>query len=211
MDADDVAYPGRLREQVDFLTRIPEIGLAGSGVDLIWGGSGAHFSPEWHDHIVDTYLINNPFYHPTVMFRRKLFDDGIFWYDPDQSCDEDYELWGRIITQTKVANIRRSLIQYRIHGQNAQWDPRKHGAKTRALTGFCARVGLDDPGLVDALVEFQCSGFVRRGCYAVMKRHADRADAEGLPKLGWIHDALRREPGYAAFVAWHRRAVNWAT
>jgi glycosyltransferase involved in cell wall biosynthesis len=120
MDADDIAYPNRLTEQVRFLASIPDVGFVGSGVDQFWASSGSARSPQWHDHIVDSYLTNNPFYHPTIMFRRSLYEDGLYRYDENQVCDEDYELWGRLLTQTKAANIDASLLKYRIHAQNAQ-------------------------------------------------------------------------------------------
>jgi glycosyltransferase involved in cell wall biosynthesis len=209
MDADDIAYPNRLSEQVKFLTAIPEIGMAGSGADYIWGQSGSAISPKWHTEITDMYLVNNPFFHPTIMIRRSIYDSGLFRYDEDQSCDEDYELWGRLIPRVKVANIDKCLIQYRIHGNNAQWDPRKHSAKGRAIKGFCESYGIDSPALVEALVEFQCSQFVRPDCYRVMKDYALRAEKEDLPKLGWIHWAIVNKPGFAEFTRWFRRTKGW--
>jgi glycosyltransferase involved in cell wall biosynthesis len=209
MDADDIAYHNRFSEQVKFLTAIPEVGMVGTGADYIWGQTGSAISPKWHNEIADMYLVNNPFFHPTVMIRRSLWDDGLFRYDEDQTCDEDYELWGRLIPRVKVANIDKCLIQYRIHGNNAQWDPRKHRAKTRAIAGFCASYGIDSPELVDALVEYQCSQFIRHDSYRVMRDYALRAEKEDLPKLGWIHHAIVNEPGFAAFTRWFRAAKGW--
>lgn len=210
MDADDIAYPNRLTEQVRFLTSTADVGLVGSGVDEFWKGSGVGRSPLWHDRIINAYLTSNPFYHPTIMFRRTLFDAGHYRYDESQVCDEDYELWGRLLTRTKAANIDASLLRYRIHAQNAQWDPRKHRFKARAIKGFCAFYGVDDAALVEALVEFQCSNFIRIGGYEALRGYAERAEKLGVPRLGWIHDALLREPDFERFLAWFRRAKGWA-
>lgn len=235
MDADDIALPTRLAEQVQFFATQPEISLIGTGADLIWDGSGACRNPEWHEHIEDTYLVNNPFFHPTIMFRRELYDNGLYYYREDQVCEEDYELWGRLIGQTVCANLDASLLQYRIHGQNAQWDPRRHAAKTEALTAFCRDYGINDPSLVDALVEIQCSGFLRYPGYRILLDYAREVNAQRaaelieearmgpaqlaakrkkrqkrLPRLGWIHDALAQEESYADFQAWYRRARNWS-
>jgi glycosyltransferase involved in cell wall biosynthesis len=209
MDADDIAYPTRLSEQVRFLVSLPEVGMIGSGADYIWGQTGAARSPLWHYDVANMYLVNNPFFHPTVMVRRSLYDDGIFIYDESQTCDEDYELWGRLIPRTKVANIDKSLIQYRIHGNNAQWDPRKHKAKTRAIKGFCDGFGIKNDPLVEALVEFQCSQFIRYESYLVMRDYARKAVETEMPRLGWLHDAIVHEDSYAGFTNWFRRTKGW--
>lgn len=234
MDADDVCAPTRLEEQVNFLVRLPEVSLIGTGTELFWGGSGVCRSPQWHDHIEDHYLINNPFFHPTIMFRRELYDQGLYYYREDQVCDEDYELWGRLIPKVICANIDQTLLRYRIHNQNSQWDPRKHAAKTFAISEFCQAYGIDNPTLVDTLVEIQCSGFLRYEGYEVLldyARQVEARDAKQLlieaqlgrtplakggkvgekrwPKLGWIHDALVTQKSYADFQAWYRRTRGW--
>jgi glycosyltransferase involved in cell wall biosynthesis len=235
MDADDVAMPTRLAEQVHFFATQPEISLIGTGADLFWDNSGACRNPPWHPEIEDAYLINNPFFHPTIMFRRELYDNGIYYYREDQPCEEDYELWGRLIGQVVCANLDKSLLRYRIHGQNAQWDPRRHAAKTEALTAFCRDYGINNPALVDALVEIQCSGFLRYEGYKVLLDYGRQVEVhraeelaeearmgpaqlaakrklrkKRLPRLGWIHDALVRQKSYADFQAWYRSSRGWS-
>jgi hypothetical protein len=164
-----------------------------------------------HDHIIDAYLINNPFFHPTIMFRRALHDRGLFAYDETFPCDEDYELWGRLIPQIKCANLDQSSIRYRIHGQNTNLDPRKHTFKRKALRGFCESYGIADDVLVEALVDFQCGTFLRHTDYVVLREYANWATEAKLPKLGWIHEAIVREKSYPDFLTWFRTAKGWAT
>ena len=209
MDADDVAMPTRLAEQVRFFMCQPEVSLIGTGTDLFWGSSGVCRGPQWHDHIEDHYLINNPFFHPTIMFHRKLYDQGLYYYKEDQVCDEDYELWGRLIPKVKCANLDQSLLRYRIHNQNSQWDPRKHAAKAQAIQGFCQAYDIDNPSLVETLVELQCSGFLRYEGYQILVDYARHAVEAHLPKLGWIYDALLVEEDYASFQAWYRKTRGW--
>jgi glycosyltransferase involved in cell wall biosynthesis len=209
MDADDVAYPTRIADQVRFFATLPEVGLLGTGVDVFWARSDSHRSPLWHDHIANTYLINNPFFHPTVMFRRSLYDDGLFYYDETQIFEEDYELWGRLLRSTVCANMDKALLRYRVHDDNAQWDPRKHRAKAKALRGFCEAWEIADQSLIDALVEFQCSSFLRHDDYTVLRDYADRAERKNLPRLGWIHQALRRETDYKSFMSWYWDEKGW--
>jgi glycosyltransferase involved in cell wall biosynthesis len=211
MDSDDVAYKWRLHDQVHFLITNPEISLIGTGVDVFGDRAGSHRSPLLHDHIIDAYLINNPFFHPTIMFRRALHDRGLFAYDETFPCDEDYELWGRLIPQIKCANLDQSSIRYRIHGQNTNLDPRKHTFKRKALRGFCESYGIADDVLVEALVDFQCGTFLRHTDYVVLREYANWATEAKLPKLGWIHEAIVREKSYPDFLTWFRTAKGWAT
>ena len=136
MDSDDAAYKWRLHDQVNFLITNPEVSLVGTGVDVFGERVGSHRSPLSHQQIVDSYLVNNPFFHPTIMFRRKLYEQELFVYDESFPADEDYELWGRLIPKLTCANLDQSSIRYRIHGQNTNMDPRKHEYKSRALRRF---------------------------------------------------------------------------
>lgn len=210
MDADDIAYKWRLHDQVYFFITQPEISLIGTGADTFWNHEGTCRSPRWQYDIVNEFLVNNPFFHPTIMFRRKLFDKGAFYYDESQTCDEDYELWGRLIHDTVCANLDQSSIRYRIHGASWQWDPRKYRFKRKAIMGFCERYGIADDFFVDSLTEFQCSAFIRNDNYLCLRDYAREAEAKNLPKLGWIQDAIVREKNYVDFVTWFRRTKGWA-
>ena len=65
MDADDVALPTRLAEQVHFFATQPEISLVGTGADLFWDGSGACRNPQWHGLILGGVLEDAHDQHPT--------------------------------------------------------------------------------------------------------------------------------------------------
>ena len=211
MDADDIAYPSRLQDQVQFFVTHPDVSLVGTGVDAFWLHEGVYRSPLRHDDIVDHYLINNPFYHPTIMFRRELYESGLLRYDENQPCDEDYELWARVIPRTKCANMDQSSIRYRLHAGGAQWDPRKHRYKRQALQQFTSSYGIGSPELVEALVQLQCSGYIRPEEYVTLKRYAQAAEDKGLPKLGWLHPAILKERDYLDFTAWFRKTKAWTT
>ena len=63
--------------------------------------------------------------------------------------------------------------------------------------------------LIDALVEFQCGTFMRHETYEILHSYARRAEAQALPKLGWIHDAMIGETSYPSFQSWFRKAKGW--
>jgi glycosyltransferase involved in cell wall biosynthesis len=210
MDADDVAYFDRLTEQVNFLAAEPDVDLIGAGVDAFGDHVGAFRSPPNHEDILDEFLVNNPFFHPTIMFRRKLADQGLFRYDETHSFEEDYELWGRLIPRVRCANVPKSVIRYRIRANSTQWDPRKYRYKHRAIEAFCGSIGLNDDVLIDALAEFQCGSYIRHHHYLAMRNYALSAKDRQLPRLGWLHDALVSESSYAAFTHWFRMIKGWA-
>jgi hypothetical protein len=216
MDADDIAFNWRIEAQEKFLCDYPDVALVGSGAERFWESAGEARSPLWSDHIRDMYLVNNPFFHPTVMFSRHLVDSGIMRYDEQFKADEDYELWGRVIQSAITANMDCSTIRYRIHSTNGQRMPNKVANKKIALERFCKGEGIYTPELVDALTEFQVSAFVSPSVYSVLADYARTARAyddvpnqRPLPKLGWIQWAITELPTYADFMRWYYQAKNW--
>jgi glycosyltransferase involved in cell wall biosynthesis len=215
LDADDIALDWRIDAQYKFLSTHSDVDVVGSGAELFWNASGECRSPLWHDHIRDMYLVNNPFFHPTVMFRRHLFDSGLLRYDEKLSSDEDYELWGRLISSAKAANMDCSTIKYRIHETNNQRNPTKIHNKTIALERFCRTEGIYSAPLVDALAEFQVSSFITPTTYNILSIYARTAVANDAiaeqpwPKLGWIQWALTDKSNYEEFMVWYTQAKGW--
>lgn len=209
MDADDIAYKWRLNDQVRHFLANPEIDMIGTGVDAFGDHEAVYRSPFTHAQIYNEFLVNNPFFHPTVMFRRSLADRGMLRYDENHLFEEDYELWGRLLPQIQCANLDQSSIRYRIRANSTQWDPRKYRFKRNALLGFCKQVGLKDDVLIDALTEFQCGSFVRHHHYLALRDYALSTEETAMPRLGWIHDALVKEKSYSDFNGWFRSAKGW--
>lgn len=102
MDADDWSHPDRLRRQVEYLDRHPDVGVLGTRV--AFGGDrcaqrGYAAYVDWTnellrpDEIALNRFVESPFAHPSVIFRTSLvkrfggYRDGPF--------PEDYELWLR--------------------------------------------------------------------------------------------------------------------
>ena len=216
MDADDVAFNWRIDAQYRFLCEYSDIDLVGSGAEVFWEAHGKFRSPLWWDHIRDMYLVNNPFFHPTLMFRRGIVDRGIMRYDETFAADEDYELWGRLINQITTANMDCETIKYRIHGLNGQRHPRQLGHKKAALERFTKANNIYSAELVDALCEFQASGYVTPDQHAVLSEYARKAleydhlpPKQIWPKLGWVQWAFAELPTYKAFMEWYTEAKGW--
>ena len=198
-DPDDFMQDWRLRDQVIFLMERMDVDLVGGGA-IVFGLEDYRISPKTSDaEIKNEFLVGNPFLHPTIMFRRKLLDKGLFIYKGGLQTDEDYELWSRLLPKIKAANIPNDLIKYRIHSTNGQRNPGKKLVKKKAITQFLQAYDIDNDALATALAEYQCSRFLSPNAFAVMKEYAGKR-GKG-PKLGWLHERLAGAKSYINFIA----------
>jgi glycosyltransferase involved in cell wall biosynthesis len=119
LDADDVAEPQRLARQREVMLATPSLALLGSQAMAI--------TPDGHERgtvrrpldsasILWASLFDNPFIHPTVMFRASVVRDELGGfrteYDP---FSQDYDLWCRVMARHAVANLPDRLIRHRVH------------------------------------------------------------------------------------------------
>jgi glycosyltransferase involved in cell wall biosynthesis len=132
MDADDVSMPERLAIQVDFLERNPAIGIVGSQACTI-DKEGKRIRealplPWTHEDCLRTIIRRSPLVHPSVMVRASVMEP----YAEDFRVAEDYELFSRLITKTRFANIPQALLDYRWDfdvnatfrlGKQTEWKP----------------------------------------------------------------------------------------
>jgi hypothetical protein len=118
MDADDLAHPTRLKRQVDYLTRRPEVGILGTSYWVI-DERGRRLDlkrfPTSDLHIRWANLLAPAFAHPSVMLRRDVLLHHGLRYDPSFPGAEDFELWIRLLRHTRGANLDQALLEYREH------------------------------------------------------------------------------------------------
>ncbi len=115
MDADDFSMPCRLERQVDFLESHPEYGWCGTSAELfdengVWGLRPMPEIPQMAD-----YFRYSPYIHPSVMFRRELFDQERGYLDTQETLRcEDYEIFMSLVGRgQKGYNLQESLFRYR--------------------------------------------------------------------------------------------------
>jgi hypothetical protein len=121
MDADDIAMPERLAEQVAALDQNSDVGILGTGCRLIDAADravGARYWAESDLQIRWMCLLESPFGHPTVMMRRDVLLRNGLRYREAFHAVEDYDLWTRILGRTRAANLSKPLLQYRIHTES---------------------------------------------------------------------------------------------
>ena len=117
MDADDVAEPERLKRQIAYLQENRDVGIVGTSRTLIdeHGRFVAHAPAAESDADVRwKCLLGNPVAHPTVMLRKEVLDAHGLRYDESFRTAQDYELWTRLLTVTRGANLREPLLRYRM-------------------------------------------------------------------------------------------------
>ena len=121
LDSDDVwSDRDKLKKQYEFLERNKDYVLVGGGViviDEFGKETRRYFNRESDEDIRWKILFQNQFAHSGVMFRREaaLKAGG---YDDSLNIGEDYDLWLKLGTLGKMANLKEYLLKYRVHGGN---------------------------------------------------------------------------------------------
>ena len=118
MDSDDISTPNRLAIQVDFLEKNQTIDVLGGAYIPFMQGERQLNTLQNVVHPTDPGVIHwmLKYYcviaHPTVMFRKKVIDEGFRYMDVPA---EDLDLWRRISNGTNISNVSDVLLYYRLH------------------------------------------------------------------------------------------------
>jgi glycosyltransferase EpsE len=120
MDADDVSMPTRLEHQVAFLNEHEDVMVLGTMAREIDSSGRAIYEktlPTADADIRAFQCYRDPFVHPSVMFRRTLFDlVGSYSEDPRTHFLEDTDLWSRtLLAGLKTANLPEFLFCFRVN------------------------------------------------------------------------------------------------
>jgi glycosyltransferase involved in cell wall biosynthesis len=129
LDADDVADPERISEQIKILEAEPNLLCLGSAVRLIddSGNVIGHLAaPRGADNVAAGLLVRNQFVHSSVVYRTDAFR-SVAGYNPMCKRMQDYELFLRLALKGDLDNCPLELTSYRVHpGQHSRnsspWD-----------------------------------------------------------------------------------------
>ncbi|MGC8121851.1 glycosyltransferase [Marinobacter sp. VGCF2001] len=117
MDADDISMEERFEQQVQFLGSNPGISVLGAGCYEITGSGNIVFEkrlPERHSTLARRFIKQCPLVHPTVMFRRQVFEAGAR-YPTEYVRSEDLAFWLTLMGEGyQFANMQRPLLLFRI-------------------------------------------------------------------------------------------------
>jgi len=117
MDADDIAHPDRLQQQINFMAT-KKVDLCGTWFKEI--GQGPERITRWptsHEALEAAFLFQNSICHPTVIAKRYVFDE--FPYRNSFNLAEDYDFFIRAMQSYKFANVPQALLNYRRHPTQA--------------------------------------------------------------------------------------------
>jgi glycosyltransferase involved in cell wall biosynthesis len=134
LDADDVAEPERLQQQLDFLDRNPDVGLIGSWYRNIAEAGDIQdvvYLPTDHVDILWAMLFYSPFAHSAIMFRKNVAEG----YNERFRYSMDYELCLRVASSHKVCNLPEPLVRVRQNSSSMTatfGDAREEGSQLRA-------------------------------------------------------------------------------
>lgn len=123
MDSDDIwCDKNKLQKQLDFLEKNPDHALIGTAMETMDenGNKLQTITYKQNDtEIREAILFSSQFAHPSVMISAKALNEIGFYSEKKQHKNvEDYELWLRIGTRYKFANLPDVCLRYRIHPQS---------------------------------------------------------------------------------------------
>lgn len=122
MDADDIAWPDRIRQQVERLTADSGCVAVGGQVRCVDADGDPLYDssePLTHREIEARMLagVGGVMPHPTLAMRREAFERA-GGYDPSTFLAEDADLLLRLAEIGRLANLPSIVLDYRIHGSN---------------------------------------------------------------------------------------------
>lgn len=130
LDDDDVSYPKRFEIQLNYAKTHPEVDVMGGDVDIIDENDtiiSERRYPTSPSAIKRMFIFRSPFCHPTLMFKRRLIDEG-YRYNPEFKRAEDVDLLFRLYGNGyKFGNTGKKILKYRVVGnlqnkrQKDQW------------------------------------------------------------------------------------------
>jgi hypothetical protein len=155
MDADDVAMPCRLAEQMEFMERHPEVSLLGGAAELIspTGRVIKTVRPPLEDAEIKSLMLRyNPMFHATVVMRKEvaLAAGG---YRKALLDADDYDLWLRMSERSQLANLSKTMVQYRIHSGQVSIRNLEH--QTQCVLAGRAAAALRKRGMADPLSDVE--------------------------------------------------------
>lgn len=116
MDTDDICFPNRFEQQVNFMEEHPTVDIISSWLEEFEGDVSQVKSikrvPGTHGEIAQYIKSRNPLNHPAVMFRKSAVEkSGSYQHFP---LFEDYYLWARMMKDgATFANIQEPLLHFR--------------------------------------------------------------------------------------------------
>lgn len=179
MDADDISFCDRLEKQYTFLEAHAEYSWCGCSAQLfdkngVWGTRHLPEKPTKND-----YLKFSPFIHPTVMFRKCLFEErnGYLESEVTLRC-EDYEIFMRLQEEGLCGyNMPEVLFAYREDKTSYNRRSMKNRInETRIRYEYFQRLGILSPMRFLYVIRPLIGGLIPSGLIEYVKKSEGRKD-----------------------------------
>jgi hypothetical protein len=149
MDADDVSLPHRLERQAAALARDPSLVCVGGAFEVM-DSRGRRINrwapPSDHDAILAMALTGrSPICGSNAVYRRSAAL-AIGGYDPEAPFVEDLDLWLRLATVGRLANLPEviSQVRFREDSESALQQPHQLANARRIANRARARLGIQE-------------------------------------------------------------------
>jgi glycosyltransferase involved in cell wall biosynthesis len=121
MDSDDISITKRFEIQIDFLLNNKKVGVCGTNVILIDKTGKLISKRVYNKHPEKNIVIESPLAHPSVMFKKKLYDK-YGGYNEKFDTVQDYEYWLRLYSKkVKFYNLQKYLLKYRLANTSTKY------------------------------------------------------------------------------------------
>ncbi len=126
MDSDDIAFPSRLRRQLEFLGEHPDLAGCGSELQISKRLETEQLTPpdggylryeDWINSVVSPEeisaqrFIDSPLPNPSTMVKRSVLEAANGYLDPPWA--EDYDLWLRLLEQgCRLGKVAEPLLHW---------------------------------------------------------------------------------------------------
>ncbi len=134
MDSDDISLPNRLKVQVDFLEKHPDIDLVSVAMQLFGAKEEVWVREQNPEKVKINALFYSPVLHASSMWRKESFERHGLRFRQDMVPAEDYDLWTRALVRgLKLVNLPDVLYRYRLHPNQATQQKEKTFEKVRIV------------------------------------------------------------------------------
>jgi glycosyltransferase involved in cell wall biosynthesis len=212
MDADDIAHPDRLNNQLDFLAK--HSGTIGCGTQVRFINSSnrilgrSNLPTEWSQ-IKQQIQSRTCFIHSSMMIRRDALRATP--YRPSMDGAEDVDLILRLVEKGQIINLRDPLMDYRLHLTQESFHARARGTAVQELAfrlALSRRIRKFDPleqasDLAERFIQWRLSdpAYVRSRTFLTALRYG-RTYLKGLDFWGFSQ---------MAFVSLHSVPTSWSS
>ena len=186
LDNDDIAFPDRLKEQVTYMRKSPDVVLLGTcafEIDEFGEIIKAEDYPNNQSLLKNLIKLKRFFSHSSAMFRSSIVK-RIHGYNPRIQIAQDYDLWLRLSEIGKIACLNKRLVKIRNHSTNFS----KIGDSLRKMTSEVIAVNV---------------------CYLLRINGAPdpslfKEDTEWVEYIEWIDKQIEEDGVLKRMKAWHQ-------